>query len=268
MTRLKNFHTHSSFCDGKNTPEEMIEAAIAKGFSTLGFSSHVMLPDVLENVTLTPENIDAYVREIQSLAEKYKSQIEVLCGIEADYIHGVTSPDFSRYSQWGFDYIIGSMHFLAVGNDRLCIDHTPEILVNDIKRLFNSSAKDFLKEYFAAEREMVANCDFNIIGHPDLPRKFNAKLKIFDESELWYLEELEKTADVIASSKKIVEINTGAISRGWMNNPYPSMDFIKMLKDRKVPLIISSDAHSVSGIDCAFDKFASLATIEDFRSVK
>jgi histidinol-phosphatase (PHP family) len=268
MTRLKNFHTHSSFCDGKNTPEEMIEAAIAKGFSTLGFSSHVMLPDTLENVTLTEDNINDYVATVRSLAQKYKSKIEVLCGIEADYVKGVTTPDFSRYSKWGFDYIIGSIHFLAVGDDRLCIDHTPEILINDINRLFNGSAKEFIKSYFAAEREMIENCDFNIVGHPDLPRKFNATLKIFNESESWYLEELEKTADAIAASKKIVEINTGAISRGWMDNPYPSTDFISLLKERNVPLIISSDAHSASGIDCAFDKFASLATIEDFRSVK
>ena len=246
----------------------MIEAGIAKGFSTLGFSSHVMLPDVLENVTLTGDNIDEYIATIRSLAQKYKSKIEVLCGIEADYIKGVTDPDFSRYSKWGFDYIIGSIHFLAVGNDRLCIDHTPEILVDDINRLFGGSAKDFIKSYFAAEREMVENYDFNIIGHPDLPRKFNTALKIFDETEPWYLEELEKTADTIAASGKIVEINTGAISRGWMEGPYPSMDFIALLKKRNVPLIISSDAHSASGIDCAFDKFACLATVEDYRFVK
>jgi histidinol-phosphatase (PHP family) len=216
---------------------------------------------------LTPENIDDYVKTIRTLAEKYKDRIEVLCGIEADYIKGVTTPDFSRYSKWGLDYIIGSIHFLASGNERLCIDHTPEILVADINRLFNGEAKEFIKSYFAAEREMIETCDFNIIGHPDLPRKFNATLKIFNESESWYLEELEKTADVIAASKKIVEINTGAISRGWLDNPYPSMDFIQMLNIRNVPLIISSDAHSATGIDCAFDKFAHLASITDFRDI-
>jgi len=27
-----NFHTHSTFCDGKNTPEENVISAIKKGF--------------------------------------------------------------------------------------------------------------------------------------------------------------------------------------------------------------------------------------------
>ena len=37
---IANFHTHSSFCDGKNTPEEIILAAIDKGFYAIGFSGH------------------------------------------------------------------------------------------------------------------------------------------------------------------------------------------------------------------------------------
>jgi histidinol-phosphatase (PHP family) len=268
MKILKNFHTHSSFCDGKNTPEEMIEAAIAKGFSTLGFSSHSMLPEVLEGVTLDGETIGRYVETIRGLAEKHKGKIEVLCGVEADYLKGVTDPDSSRYAKWNFDYIIGSIHFLAVdGNakDRICIDHTPEILADGIRKYYGGSAKEFLKAYFAAEREMVLAYDFDIVGHPDLPRKFNSKFRIFDETEQWYVDELASTADAIAASGKIVEINTGAISRGWRDDPYPSEKFIALLKERKVPLILSSDAHAAEGIDCAFDRFANLATITDFR---
>ena len=37
---LTNFHTHTVFCDGKNTPEEMVLSAIEKGFTALGFSGH------------------------------------------------------------------------------------------------------------------------------------------------------------------------------------------------------------------------------------
>ena len=36
---LANFHTHSTFSDGKNTPEELINYAIEKGFCSLGFSA-------------------------------------------------------------------------------------------------------------------------------------------------------------------------------------------------------------------------------------
>ena len=39
--RMKqNLHTHSTFCDGKDTPEEMILRAIELGFNSIGFSGH------------------------------------------------------------------------------------------------------------------------------------------------------------------------------------------------------------------------------------
>ena len=69
------------------------------------------------------------------------------------------------------------------------------------------------------------------------------------------------TADVIASSGKIVEVNTGAISRGWMDDAYPSPTFRSLLRARGVKFILSSDAHFCEGIDCAFDR---LGDVEDF----
>jgi len=37
---LSNAHTHTRYCDGKNTVQEMAEAAIRLGFVSLGFSGH------------------------------------------------------------------------------------------------------------------------------------------------------------------------------------------------------------------------------------
>lgn len=34
---LTNYHTHSIFSDGKNTPEEIVQKAIEKGFGAVGF---------------------------------------------------------------------------------------------------------------------------------------------------------------------------------------------------------------------------------------
>ena len=35
-----NVHTHTVFCDGADTPERMVLAAISAGMDTLGFSHH------------------------------------------------------------------------------------------------------------------------------------------------------------------------------------------------------------------------------------
>ena len=36
----QNLHIHTKYCDGKDTPEEMVIAACEKGFQSIGFSMH------------------------------------------------------------------------------------------------------------------------------------------------------------------------------------------------------------------------------------
>jgi len=251
-----NYHTHSTWCDGRNTPEEMILAALARGFSEIGFSSHARLPDVVEG-NLTPESAVAYARDIRSLAAKYADRIRVRLGVEADYIPGDTAPEKVRYAHLGLDYLIGSIHWVvAPDGAHVPVDHEPELLTDGVRAHFAGDFEAYLHAYFAQVRDMVARCDFDVLGHPDLVRKFNGRLRSFDESADWYRAELVRTADAIAASGKIVEVNTGAISRGWMDDAYPSPAFRALLRERGVRFILSSDAHFADGIDCAFDRFA------------
>ena len=40
--RLKaNYHTHTTFCDGADTPEEVVKEALRLGMTHLGFSGHM-----------------------------------------------------------------------------------------------------------------------------------------------------------------------------------------------------------------------------------
>ena len=237
-----NFHTHSTFCDGRDTPEAMVRAAIEKGFDTLGFSSHSeMLRDPA-----------AYVAEIRALAARYRGEIRVLCGLEADW---PCSLDLSPY-----DYVIGSVHFVPTpSGTRLAVDASPEILEAGLRDHFGGDAAAFVRAYFATEREMLAHGRFDLVGHPDLVRKFNVRHPYFDEGAAWYRDELERTADAIAACGRPVEINTGAISRGWLDEAYPSPAFRGLLRARGVRFVLSSDAHSCEALDCAFARFAAEA---------
>ena len=251
-----NYHTHTVWCDGKNTVEEMILSAIEKGFDVIGFSSHSTYPD--DNACTVPcEKLPGYFAEVRSQAAKYAGRIAVLCGVEADYIPGTTDPDRSRYAAFSPDYIIGSIHYVvAPDGERVPVDHTPGLLADGITAHFGGSAEAFVRAYFAQEREMVRRFDFDIVGHADLCRKFNAKHPYFDENAPYYLEELKKTADAIAKSGKMVEVNTGAISRGWLDDAYPSAEFRAMLRERGVKFVLNSDSHAADTLDCAFDRFA------------
>ena len=64
MTKA-NYHTHTTWCDGKDTPEAVVAAAIDKGFSAIGFSSHSMLPEDDTPWLLTPEKAPRYAAEIR-----------------------------------------------------------------------------------------------------------------------------------------------------------------------------------------------------------
>ena len=234
----------------------MVRAALEKGFSALGFTSHALLPEA-DPWTLQPDTAAPYVADIRALAEKYQDRIRILCGVEADFITGRVRSDRSVYAHLGLDYLIGSIHeVVAPGGVRVPVDHKPELLSEGIAGAFKGDAQAFIRAYFAAEREMAATCDFDIIGHPDLVRKFNGTLRYFDESADWYREELRLTADAFAASGKLVEVNTGAISRGWMDDAYPSPYFRQLLRERGVRFILGSDAHAAAAIDCAFDRFA------------
>ena len=252
-----NYHTHTTWCDGKDSPRAVVEAAIARGFAEIGFSSHAMLPESDTDWVLTPEKAPRYAAEIRRLAAEYGDRIAVLCGVEADYVAGGANPDRTTYAAMAPDYIIGSVHFVVAPDGvRVPVDHSPELLEAGIRDHFGGSAEAFVRAYFAAEREMVTAFDFDVVGHLDLVRKFNVRHPYFDETADWYLDELRRTAAAVAASGKVAEVNTGAISRGWLDDAYPSAAFRDELRQRGVGFVLSADAHAAEAIDCAFDRFA------------
>jgi len=210
--------------------------------------------------------VPEYVASIRSLAKSLAPKLRILCGIEADYVEGGSNPDRKTFnlqpSTFNLDFVIGSVHNVVAPDGAIVsVDDTPEILDAGIRSHFGGSAESFVRAYFRQQRDMIANFDFDIVGHPDLVRKFNAKHPYFDEDADWYREELVKTADALAASGKMTEVNTGAISRGWLDDAYPSPAFRKLLRERGVKFILSSDAHAAAALDCAFDRFVDA---EDF----
>jgi len=258
-----NFHTHSTYCDGNQTLEENIKIAIQKDFDVLGFSSHAELP-FSDDWHIKVEQFDDYCSEINSLKEKYENEIKIRLGFEADFINGITTPSLSTYKKYNPDYIIGSVHYVYNGKGIFEADGSPESIQQAINDFYNGDKKSAVIRYFEQEREMIEaaskNGIFTIIGHADLIRKTNISSNLlslgfdfFDENDTWYKEQIKLTADSISKAGLIAEINTGAISRKRMKTPYPSQEFLSLLKERNVPITINSDSHNAENLDCAFD---------------
>lgn len=69
-----DLHNHTIFSyDGRNTPEEIIENALANGVEKVGITDHQFS---------IGERFEEYIEKITELKEKYSSKIEVLLGLE------------------------------------------------------------------------------------------------------------------------------------------------------------------------------------------
>lgn len=246
---MTNYHTHTTYCDGKNTPEEMVLAAIEKGFTRLGFTSH-------SDMLLDP---NGYRAELRRLTEKYATKIWLFAGLELE----LAKPRPEYLAELPFDYFIGSHHYLSAPDGGFfAIDASSEELERGVNAHFDGDWRAFVSAYYTAIRSTLKE-DFQIVGHVDLIRKFNTKCGFFSERDKGYLGEMEATADAIAASGKVVEVNTGAIARGWMSDAYPSKAFRDLLRARRVRFVLSSDAHSAEALDCAFDRFSTAETYID-----
>ena len=102
MTPKCNLHTHTDFCDGKNSAEEMVIAAIEAGCRTLGFSGHSF--EFGTDWCMSEEGTRNYRDEVKRLKKKYADKIEILLGVEYDY--------FSEIDTREYDYVIGSVHYV------------------------------------------------------------------------------------------------------------------------------------------------------------
>jgi len=261
-----NLHTHSSFCDGNNTPREMVLAAIEKEFTVLGFSGHSMYP-FGSDWHISPKELQAYVNEIRSLSKEFSSKIKIYCGFEADFIPSITIPTKQNYADFSPDFLIGAVHYLVNEKGQFTVDDSTPNVAKGFTELYDSNSRQFVHDYFEAQRKMLNQGDFDIIAHPDLIRKRNEALKMFDEKEDYYKEEVKLTAKAIAKAGVVAEINTGAISRGAMDDTYPSAFFLDLLFENKVPICISSDAHTTDGLDCAFDRARAIALKTGYKEL-
>ena len=81
-----NYHTHTSRCHHANgTDRDYIEAAIARGIDTLGFSDHVPMPFAdghQSGYRIRIEELEDYVRSLEALREEYRGRINILIGFE------------------------------------------------------------------------------------------------------------------------------------------------------------------------------------------
>ena len=239
---LCDLHTHTNFCDGKNSAEEMVNAAIEKGMECIGFSEHSHTP-FDESYCLKGDRTAEYIAEINRLKEKYAGKIRILCGIELDY--------YSDTDPKPFDYIIASVHYVKFGSEYVTIDESADILKSAADRYCRGDMYALAEKYYETVGK-IKKAD--IIGHIDLISKFNEKEHLFDESAPRYVAAYKAAVRKLVKTGALFEINTGAISRGYKKNAYPNRNIALFIAKKGGKFILSGDAHSCDSLCFDFDR--------------
>ena len=244
---MRDLHTHTYYSDGKASPEEMIRAAMEKGLDEIGISDH-SYTFFDESYCVKKAAIAEYKRELSILKDKYAGRISVLCGVEQDA--------YSSESTEGYDYAIGSAHYLKIGDRYFPLDESAADFEKLCVEAFAGDYYALAERYFALISRFAEREDVSIIGHFDLITKYNEGGRLFDESDPRYLAAAKGAIDALLAKGKTFEINTGAIARGYRTTPYPSPILLSYIRQKGGSTLLASDAHSPENIAFDFERLS------------
>ena len=258
MKSKQNLHIHSTFSDGQHTPEELIQEAIRRGFDSIGFSEHSYMYFSPNARHLPAENTENYKREIRSLKEKYRGKIDVFCGLEFE-LHSQVPLD-------GFDYLIGSVHYLNFDGEILGFDKKLEPVLAFLQERFGGNGMAFAEKYYETVARLPEKGNFDILGHFDVLTKHNEEAGFIDTADPKYICMGLEAIRSLKGKIPLFEVNTGAIARGYRTSPYPQMEFIKEFFRCGFGAVLSSDCHNKDFLDCNFEQARLLLREAGFTS--
>lgn len=241
MRNLTNYHSHSSFCDGKAPMEEFIQSAIHAGFSSYGVSSHAPLP-FETRWTLKAEAVPDYLAELNRLKKQYAGQIELYAGMEIDYLNDQQNPANDYFQKLPLDYRIGSVHLVYAPDGTIVdTDTNHENFANLLSTHFKNDLKGLVNAYFQASMRMIELGGIDFVGHSD---KVSYNTTLCDASLTqtdWYKKKLTEYFTLIAEKGTMMEINTKAFaSKGCF---FPNTTHWELIKKLGIPVLVNSDAH-------------------------
>lgn len=258
MNHLQNLHIHTTYADGKDSPEEIVLKAIEKGFDSVGFSEHTYMEFSDYPCQMTIEDMVKYKVEINSMKEKYKDRIRIFCGLEYEL--------FSEVPAEGFDYLIGSVHYLDFDGEKIGFDRGVDEVTDLINKNFGGDGLKFAKKYFETLLLLPQKQSFDILGHFDILTKTNELHSFVDTTSKEYINYGYEAIHNLKGKIPMFEVNTGAIARGYRTTPYPQMEFLKEFQNCGFGAVITSDCHNKEFIDCYYNEAKELLLMAGFKT--
>ena len=229
-----DYHMHTRLSDGKNSHEEMVEAAMEKGYSEIGFTDHFCIRQPC-TWAMGAEGLEPMVKQLITLREKYRDQIRILIGVEVDYFPDREAEIARELEKYPFDYVLGSVHFLDDWN------------YDSDRSRYVEYTNDYLYERYFGELQKAASSGlFDTMAHPDLIKKF----RIWPDRNPNGL--YTETARRFAQSGVTFELNTSGIDRPC-GEFFPGKELLTAFRQENVPVTLGSDSHQSAQIGRYFD---------------
>ena len=215
-----------------------LEVARERGLKQMGITEHDRYLD------------DVDLAAFQEAREEFQD-VGLRLGIEIDFLPGNEEEMDRVASALPYDYVIGSVHRV----DGEEVDRQTDMRIYERYETY-----ELYEAYYANVRKAALSGRFEVLGHPDLIKIFRR----FPERNITPI--LEETADAIAESGIVVDVNAAGL-RKPVGEIYPSRQFLEMFHRRGVPIILSSDAHAPQEVAAGYDKSLKLVHDVGYREV-
>ncbi len=237
-------HVHTKYCNHANGDvREYVKSAEEKKMGYLGFADHLPLPTGFGNpdkgAAIMQEDLPKYLADVKKAWKD--SSIQIATGIEADYLPGYEKETEKALKKNGFDFVIGSVHFIEKWN----FDYSEAVFNSGLKKF--GDADEPYRAYYGLVKKMASSGMFDMVGHLDLIKKFGYQPK---------KENMETVDEILELAKKngmAVEVNTSGLDKK-VGEMYPSGEILKMCFERDIEITVGSDAHSPLEIGRHFGK--------------
>lgn len=232
---LINTHCHSKYCGhGVGDIEEYAKNASELGIATLAFTEHFPLSSTFDDgyISVPEDRLDDYRKAVKEAQDRHP-EMEILLGLELDYLGQDEDRDLSEYNFDGYDLILGSVHF---------IDRWPCDVPSDMEK-WERETDGIWNRYVEVWCEAASDKSqpFSIMSHPDLVKKFN----YYPSFELGPL--YTKMAKAAKAGDKMVEINTSG-NYYACKEMYPAPPLLKAFCDEGVRCTVGTDAHDPKNV--------------------
>ncbi|USP74679.1 hypothetical protein yc1106_01953 [Curvularia clavata] len=246
-------HSHSGqFCShAKDTLEQVIQAAIAKGFHSFALTEHIprpiedFYPGEADSYTVESlaKTFDDFIVEAHRLRDAYSDQMQILIGFETEWIRPSTLELIRGIlDKYTFDFFMGSVHHvhtIPIDFDRKTYEQAREKAGGTDERLF--------EDYFDAQFEMLQELRPAVVGHLDLIRLLSDHRDdcFKDMAGVW--EKIQRNLEFIASYGGLLELNSAGLRKG-LTEPYPCLPICQMFLRMGGGFVMSDDSHGIDHI--------------------